>query len=80
MQNLATQTMTDSSEVIRLQNVQRRYEMGMTPGNTLLQFLVESTTLCLFGGLLGLALGAPTAALVARVTDNRRVSRRGRSP
>jgi putative ABC transport system permease protein len=40
--------------------------LGATKGNILLQFLVESTILCLLGGLLGLALGASASALLAK--------------
>ena len=36
--------------------------------DVLLQFLVESIVMCLLGGLVGLAVGAGSAALVARLT------------
>jgi len=50
----------------RTREIGVRKAMGATKGNILLQFLVESTILCLLGGLIGLALGAATSALLAR--------------
>jgi putative ABC transport system permease protein len=50
----------------RTREIGVRKALGATKGNILLQFLVESTILCLLGGLIGLALGAATAALLAR--------------
>jgi putative ABC transport system permease protein len=39
--------------------------LGATRGDILLQFLIEAVLLCLLGGLLGIALGWGTGALVA---------------
>jgi putative ABC transport system permease protein len=50
----------------RTREIGVRKALGATKGNILLQFLVESTILCLMGGLLGLALGAGTSALLAK--------------
>ena len=50
----------------RTREIGVRKALGATKGNILLQFLVESTILCLLGGLIGLALGAGTSALLAK--------------
>ena len=50
----------------RTREIGVRKALGATKGNILLQFLVESTILCLLGGLLGLALGAGASALLAK--------------
>ncbi len=50
----------------RTREIGVRKAMGATKGNILLQFLVESTILCLLGGLVGLALGASASALLAK--------------
>ncbi len=50
----------------RTREIGVRKALGATKGNILLQFLVESTILCLLGGLLGLALGSGTSALLAK--------------
>jgi putative ABC transport system permease protein len=50
----------------RTREIGVRKALGATKGNILLQFLVESTILCLLGGLIGLALGATASALLAK--------------
>ena len=40
--------------------------LGATRFSILLQFLVESVTLCLFGGLIGVGLGWGAATLLSR--------------
>jgi len=50
----------------RTREIGVRKALGATKGNIRLQFLVESTILCLLGGLLGLVLGAGTSMLLAK--------------
>jgi len=50
----------------RTREIGVRKALGATKNNILLQFLVESTILCLFGGLLGLALGIGASMLLAK--------------
>ena len=58
--NIMLVTVTERTREIGI-----RKALGATRGNILLQFLVESTTLCLLGGLLGLLLGAGVSSLLA---------------
>ncbi len=50
----------------RTREIGVRKALGATKGNILLQFLVESTILCILGGLLGLALGVGASTLLAK--------------
>ena len=50
----------------RTREIGVRKALGATKGNILLQFLVESTILCILGGLLGLLLGVSASALLAK--------------
>jgi putative ABC transport system permease protein len=51
----------------RTREIGIRMALGATRFSVLLQFLVESVTLCLFGGLLGILLGAGAASTLSRL-------------
>jgi putative ABC transport system permease protein len=60
--NIMLVTVTERTREIGI-----RKALGATRGNILRQFLVESITLCLLGGLIGMALGAATARLLEQL-------------
>jgi putative ABC transport system permease protein len=53
----------------RTREIGVRKALGATKGNILMQFLVESTILCMLGGLIGLLVGSTASALLARYAD-----------
>jgi putative ABC transport system permease protein len=59
--NIMLVTVTERTREIGI-----RMALGATRGAIMAQFLVESVTLCLLGGLLGIALGAGLAGLLSR--------------
>ena len=60
--NIMLVTVTERTREIGI-----RKAVGATRGNILRQFLVESVTLCLLGGLIGMLLGVATARLLAEL-------------
>jgi ABC-type antimicrobial peptide transport system permease subunit len=51
----------------RTREIGIRKALGATRFSILLQFLVESVTLCLFGGIAGILLGAGSASTLSKV-------------
>jgi putative ABC transport system permease protein len=60
--NIMLVTVTERTREIGI-----RKALGATRGNILRQFLVESVTLCLLGGLIGMLLGVATSRLLAQL-------------
>jgi putative ABC transport system permease protein len=62
LMNIMLVTVTERTREIGI-----RKALGATRASIMLQFLVESVTLCVLGGVLGIALGAGVSALLAKV-------------
>jgi putative ABC transport system permease protein len=60
--NIMLVTVTERTREIGI-----RKAVGATRGNILRQFLVESVIMCLLGGIVGIALGVGTAALLSQL-------------
>jgi putative ABC transport system permease protein len=52
----------------RTREIGIRMAIGARGGDVLTQFLVESTVMCLIGGVIGLGVGAGGSALLGRLT------------
>ncbi|HSE27746.1 MAG TPA: ABC transporter permease [Gemmatimonadales bacterium] len=50
----------------RTREIGIRKALGATPGNILLQFLIEALVLCLVGGVIGILLGSGASILLAK--------------
>ncbi len=60
--NIMLVTVTERTREIGI-----RKALGATRGNIMRQFLVESVTLCVLGGLIGMALGAAAAMMLSKL-------------